>query len=171
MINQTDLPLSLSTVHKRIIIPALSLFDPYLASKDAIVLLLIIGYVESGYATRLQVNGPAKGFWQCEIESVVNLFNETFFVQTLPTLASHFNVECNALSFFDQLPENDQLACCVARMNLETNPLQLPPAGAVLDSYQYYLNTWRPGKPSKTRWINSYKRVIDYVKSEENVGT
>lgn len=125
-------------------------------SVSANAMLLAIGLQESGFSTRRQDGGPARGFWQAEITG------------GFPRLLSHHATRDVARAVLARMaykvsPEslpalehNDILSCVGARLLLWTHPQALPDADEPEVAWHYYEDLWRPGRPRREPWDGFY---------------
>ena len=140
-----------------VIKPGLRLLPEKFDTSEARVLMLAIGMQESRFLHRRQINGPARGFFQFEkgggVKGVLNhpatkhivydvLDNHGFPDNVMPLSTACY--ECLSE------PENDPLAAAFARLLLYTHPKKLPSLTSdPEESWQYYVDVWRPGKPHR----------------------
>jgi hypothetical protein len=124
--------------------------------------MLAIALQESGpgLAARYQNSpssspGPARGFWQFEQGGGVA------GVLTHPSVSSWSNEVCKLLEVVNQaaaawraIEGNDVLAACFARLLIYTDPAALPTEQDA--AWNYYLRTWRPGKPHQSAWPSNW---------------
>lgn len=147
-------------VARHILPAALSLLPERMDTPEARILLLAIAGQESGYEHRRQVGGPALSLWQFERIGLTGVLMH-------PASTRHADAVCAALLYDTHQPDdvhramehNDVLACALARLLLWTDPHPLPPIGEYDWAWDYYLRTWRPGKPHRERWANNYHRA------------
>lgn len=146
------LPATNDAVLTGVIEPALSLLPAAMTSPEAKVMLLAIGRQESGFATRQQVHGPARGLFQFERTGVLGVMHGTATSSMAYELCIKIGVLWGSSSILDALATDDELACGFARLLLWSDPRPLPAIGDCLGAYENYERCWRPGKPSYTRW-------------------
>ena len=149
------------------IVPGLELLPVGLDTPEARVMMLTIGMQESRFEHRQQVGGPAHGFWQFEKGGGVK------GVLMHPSSRLLINSVCKRLNIkqdccYDAIVYNDALAAVFARLLLFTNMQKLPKIDCDPSiAWQYYLDTWRPGKPHAQTWdkflIDSRAQVAAYV--------
>ncbi len=127
-------------------------------SDEAVTMLLAIGYQESRFEHRRQIKGPARGFWQFEHGGGV------FGVLNNPATSRYAEDVCEDLcystdpdSVYAALADNDILAACFARLLLWTLPMPLPELGDEDEAWEQYIEAWRPGKPHRKTWGDSYQ--------------
>lgn len=145
--------MTLDYLHRYTIPAAFALLPPRMDSPDARVLLLAIGLQESKFAHRVQVRGPARGFWQFEQGGgVAGVFAH-------PRTGVYAGAVCQALAEAPTVPDayaalahNDVLACALARLLLWTLPGPLPAVTDAEGAWTQYLAAWRPGKPHPATW-------------------
>lgn len=140
-------PRPLDEVIEQAIRPALALLPEPMTSDRAIVMLLAIGLQESRFAHRVQVGGPARGYWQ--FEDGGGLRGVLEHVSSAP----HASIVAGALGYhppgrrflFEALAHNDILAAAFARLLLYTDYHPLPAVTDTAGAFTYYLRNWRPG--------------------------
>jgi len=161
--------MSLNEIRTTILAPALALLPEKMTSPQAEVLLLAIGLQESGFAHRRQIGGPARGFWQFEQGGGVHgvLLHPLSHVHALAVCKAR-NVEPTEAAVYAALEHDDILAAAFARLLLWTDPAPLPAVGEVAKGWDYYLRTWRPGKPHRARWDGGYALAMDALKEIAN---
>jgi hypothetical protein len=59
------------------------------------------------------------------------------------------------------LERDDVLAAAFARLLLWTDACPLPALGDWAGGWDYYLRTWRPGKPKPDKWPGLYRQAVD----------
>lgn len=154
------LPATNDAVLTGVIEPALSLLSSQMASEEAKVMLLAIGRQESGFATRNQVHGPARGLWQFERNGVLAVMHHTTTSGAAYDLCTKLDVLWGSSSILSALSTNDELACGFARLLLWSDPRPLPAIGDKLGAWELYERTWRPGKPAYSRWRDLYDDAV-----------
>ncbi|MDN5924630.1 MAG: hypothetical protein L0H70_06475 [Xanthomonadales bacterium] len=125
-------------------------------------MLLAIGAQESGFRERIQVGGPARGYWQFEQGGGVHC--------VLTHSASRMQAKACCLmravapvasDVYAALASDDLLACAFARLLLWTDPDPLPGLGDVDKAWAYYRHLWRPGYPHAEAWQLNYCGALD----------
>lgn len=138
--------------------PALSLLPPEMTSPAAKALMLTIALQESRLEHRRQIGGPARGFWQFEVNGTLGVLNHdksrTLALQSLKLLGYQdvFAEEVHPL-----LEHNDVLAAIFARLLLWTLPMPLPVRRRVSEGWDQYLEAWRPGRPHPGTWGENWQ--------------
>lgn len=131
-------------------------------STEATVQLLAIGLQESRFEHRVQVGGPAHGFWQFERGGGVRgvLSHEATKPYALAACAIR---GCPPLAedVYRRIVDDDLLACAFARLLLYSDPKPLPVPGQVEGAWGYYLRNWRPGKPHRSTWDGLYRQAME----------
>lgn len=130
-------------------------------SREATVLLLAIGLQESRFLHRHQIGGPARSFWQFERGGGVR------GVLTHEATAKHAHAVCvlrgiapTAESVYARMLDDDLLGCGFARLLLYSDPASLPPLGHAQAAWDYYIRTWRPGRPHRASWNGLYEQAM-----------
>lgn len=161
--------MNLDQIYRHAIAPAMKLLPARLDSTRSDILLLAIGLQESRFEHRVQINGPARGFWQFEKGGgVKGVMGHPVTQPYIEPICAATGVNPPSLQhIYDSLASNDVLAAAFARMLLWTDPGPLPAIGEVEEAWQYYLRNWRPGKPHRKSWNALYAEAYDYVREAE----
>lgn len=134
--------------------------DPRFNSESAQIQLVATGLQESKFMDRVQEgDGPAHSFWQMEQGGGVHGVLTSDVTRALAVeLCAHFNVDPTEAAVWAALalPQNDCLACGLARYILYADPSPLPAVGDVDGSWNCYIRNWRPGKPKPLTWSGNY---------------
>ncbi len=156
---------ALDYVHQTVIPAAMGLLPAHMDSPAARAMLLAIGLQESRFEHRRQIGGPARGFWQFERGGGIRGVRGYVFLSPATkalakaTLADLGYGDATEEDRFAAVEHNDVLACLFARMLLWTHPEPLPATGEWVFAWDYYLATWRPGKPHKDTWKTCYEKA------------
>lgn len=145
----------------RVVVPAaMSMLPPTFDSPAARANLLAICLQESRCEHRRQIRGPALSFWQAEsgggFRGVLNHHATREIARNVLRAMAYGDPDP---SDFQAIEDNDILACIGARLLLYTHPRHLPPREAPHYAWQYYLDTWRPGKPHVETWEPFYAQA------------
>ena len=141
-----------------IIEPASKLL-PHMDSPKARILTLAIGFQESRFEHRRQIDGPARGFWQFEQGGgVKGVLTHKASAYDAVKVCYARGVGSSTKDVYERLEHDDILACCFARLLLFTDPRSLPMIGDTDSAWAYYLHNWRPGKPHRQTWDEMYER-------------
>lgn len=132
-----------------VIIPGLALLPTKMDTPEARVMLLAIGMQESRFEHRKQMGGPAHGFYQFEhgggIRGVLNHRWTKPLITGIIAVRGIKPEEC-----YDCIAHDDAIATVFARLLLYTHPQPLPSLTSDPgESWQYYADTWRPGRPHR----------------------
>jgi hypothetical protein len=157
----------------RFVLPAaLSLLPKRMDTLPARAMLIAIGLQESRFLHRVQIGGPARGFWQFEkgggVKGVLtHSMTQPLLLKPLQTLGySIATTEC-----YDAIADNDTLACIFARLLLWTVPGRLPSRHMPGLAWSQYLDGWRPGKPHPATWDAFFEEGWQRVTAEAAVET
>lgn len=130
-------------------------------SREANVLLLTIGLQESRFEHRLQIGGPARGFWQFErgggVAGVLSHEETRDYAKAVCAIRTVATFTANV---YAALADDDLLACSFARLLLWSDPHPLPELGHAGAAWEYYLRNWRPGKPHERTWGDFYSQAL-----------
>jgi hypothetical protein len=150
-----------------------SIFDqafkllPHMDSAKARMMMLAIGLQESRLEHRRQIGGPARGLWQFEQGGgVLGVLRHKASAYDAVKICHARGVGSSTKEVYNRLEHDDVLACCFARLLLWTDPKPLPMIGDVEGSWEYYLRTWRPGKPHRHTWDALYERAHNMLTAD-----
>src|SRR5574337_7876 len=159
------LPATNEQVYSGAIQPSYSYLPSNMDSPEANCLMLSIGRQESNFSTRQQDrNGPAHGLWQFEGGGIRDVLYSSRSGNYLWQFCQDIGVDYGSVTIYNSLLADDILAAGLARLLLWDNLKKLPPIGDIDSAWQYYLDTWRPGKPSRARWSLAYAKAVDTIK-------
>lgn len=132
---------------------AFPLLPSKMDSPEARAMLIAIGWQESKLTHRVQIGGPAHGFWQFErsggVRGVLTHAASSGYIRQVLSAQSYDWTEQTS---YDAIVHNDILAACYARLLLWTLPSALPKHGDYDGSWGQYISAWRPGKPHRDTW-------------------
>ena len=157
--------MTLDTILKTAIDPAMALLPGVPDTRESRCLLLAIGLQESRFEHRRQMgNGPARGFWQFETGGVRGVVNHATSAGLLRKLCAARNVPCSATEIWRAIEHDDVLAAGLARLLIFTDPFKLPALGDVDGAWRLYAHRcWRPGKPHPETWPGFYAQALEAV--------
>lgn len=150
----------------RYVIPAaFACLPDVMRSPQAAAMLLAIGLQESKFKHRVQVNGPARGFYQFEIPGVAGVMRHAatkdHLLFALDTLC--YKRTLTPVVLQKAIADNDVLACVFARLNLWWIPAPLPGSIEPDEGWTQYLNAWAPGKPHPATWNANFHAAWSIV--------
>ena len=134
-------------------------------SPQAECLMLAIAIQESALRHRVQVGGPARGWWQ--FEKAGGLAGVMEHARTRTHLAHYceaVGLKYDIHALWDALPHSELLQVALARLLLWSDAKSLPGLGDKEGAWQYYLRNWRPGKPGMARWGAAYDGAAELVR-------
>ena len=148
---------------------ALDLLPRRMSSRMARVMMVAIGYQESGFEHRYQivagkpgVKGPARGYWQFERDGgVAGVLNHSTTYRWSRAICHERDVLPKRQTVWARLEHDDVLAAAFARMLLWTDPRPLPTYET--EAWENYLRNWRPGKPHPQRWPAAWEQATRIV--------
>lgn len=144
---------------------ALLLLPAKMTSPQAEVMLLAIGLQESRFEHRRQIGGPARGFWQFERGGGVRgVLRHRITAGIAAVICADRGVQPNDQAAWEAIERDDVLAAAFARLLLYTDPAPLPALGECAKAWDYYLRTWRPGKPHRRTWDELYAQALEAVR-------
>jgi hypothetical protein len=120
---------------------------PSMNAEAAVVEIGAIGAQESAYATRQQIDGPARSFWMFEPNGIHALMSNASTTWTLETLCKKMDIEFEGNAIYEALgtADGDHLACCMSRLLLWADPYPLALLGDGAGASLTYFRVWRPG--------------------------
>lgn len=152
----------LSEIMKQAIEPAFLLLPARMESQAATVMLLATGLQESRFQHRRQIGGPARGYWQFERDGgVAGVLRHPASRVHAVRLCDDRGVQAVPEQVYQRLEFDDVLAAAFARLLLFTDPAPLPKLGECGKAWDYYLRTWRPGKPHRKTWDTLYAQSLE----------
>lgn len=136
-----------------------------MTSPQAKVMLLAIALQESELKARRQHGGgPARGFWQFEVNGVRGVMkHDASLAQARLALVelNYKDLVNDPSGVYLRLEDNDLLAATFARLLLWTLPQAL--ADGEAEGWLQYMLAWRPGKPRKEAWPANFKLAKETV--------
>ena len=165
--------MNLNDVLQRAIAPGLALLPSQMDTPEARVMLLSIGLQESRFATRLQIGGPARGFWQCEEGTqasrggIYGFYLHPASRYWLSSLCKARGVAFDPRAIYTAIATDDVLAAGVARLGLFTDPKALPTLSDAAGSWALYQRVWRPGRPHAETWPTLHVQAVAAVVTAE----
>lgn len=156
--------MTLHEVRNGLLAEALLLLPAKMTSPQAEVMLLAIGLQESRFEHRRQIGGPARGFWQFERGGVRGVLKHKLTAGISAVICADRGVPPNEQDVQETLERDDVLAAAFARLLLYTDPAALPALGECAKAWDYYLRTWRPGKPHRRTWDALYAQALEVVR-------
>jgi len=122
-------------------------------SVAARAMLLAIGLQESRFEHRVQIGGPAHGYWQFEQGGgVVGVMSHPAVKERTRAVCGFRGVAFSAPQIYSAIVNDDVLACCCARLLLYTLPGRLPNQDERELGWAQYTEAWRPGMPHRQTW-------------------
>ena len=138
------------------IIPALSILPERMDSVAARAIMIAIALQESSLRHRVQVKGPAKGFYQFEPIGVSGVQQHHATQEFAAGLNQTFLYSPSEV--YGAIQHNDVLASAYARLLLWSLPDALPGGRMDVDyGWSLYIKSWRPGKPHRDRWDSNWR--------------
>jgi hypothetical protein len=106
--------------------------------------------------------GPARGWYQFEQGGgVTGVLNHASSRALAIKSCSFLNVLTEPAAVWRALEGHDVLATIFARLLIYTDPAPIP--GTEDAAWDYYLRTWRPGKPHRDAWHTNWQFAVDCV--------
>lgn len=144
-----------------ILAPSAAGLPMILNKPEAQCLMLAIAGQESAWKDRIQApGGQARGFWQMERGGMLVGVMGGTYASTLDKVLSNHSIASDLDTIFEAIAWHDPLAYAVGRIGLFMDPSSLPAIGDEDGSWDVYLRVWRPGKPSRARWMSVYPQSV-----------
>lgn len=159
----------LQRVTRTAISPALALLPNKMDSLRARQQLLAIGLQESRFVHRVQIVdgggiGPARSWWQFERGGGVRgVLTHELTEKHAASVCKARGVEAEPRAVWQAMEKDDILGAAFARLLLWSHPVSLPGEHDAEAGWQYYMRTWRPGKPHRHTWDGYYTRARRFV--------
>lgn len=148
-----------------VIRPTLSLMGLKYQSVAAERQLLAIALQESKLEHRVQVRGPAHGYWQFESGGgVKSVLAHKASSQLAKALCEELDYEPTQAVVYEAIVNDAILACIFARLLLFTDPKPLPTTQQA--GWDYYKRNWRPGKPHPATWPGHWKTAEETLNGQ-----
>lgn len=131
---------------------ALGYFRPDMRGTPIEVLLLATALYESGGLTRVQVNGPARGLPQLQLNYIQDIASNRASEQWLVRFCQSVGAPAEPRKIYGRLTSNDVLAFGVDRLGFWCDPNPLPEVGDADAAGVYYDAVHQPGSWVPERW-------------------
>ncbi len=136
------------------------------SDEKALVLLTAIAGQESGLSSRLQVGGPARGWFQMEQGGGVRgVLQHPLSREAAAKVCQELCVPTDEATVYEAMAWSDNLSATFARLLVWTDPADLPEVGQQNDAWDYYQRLWRPGRPRIATWADRYSDAVSAVKA------
>lgn len=151
---------------------AFKILPPALNSPRARALMLKIGLQEGRLYHRDQITagtqflGPALSVWQFERGGVRGVLMHDATKAMARKLAAARGVPATIDGVWEAMLTDDILGAGMTRLNLYWHRRPLPPIHDCWESWQYYLECWRPGKPHPETWPDFHEEVVAYLTAQ-----
>lgn len=127
---------------------------------QAWAILYAIASQESRLDERIQIGGPAHGFWQFELGGgVTGVLNHSVTKPLIRGVLDRLDYGYAPESSYVAIVHNDVLAFAYARLLLYTVPEALPTQDQRDEGWRQYLSAWRPGAPHRGTWDALYDKA------------
>lgn len=139
---------------------ALGLLPARMDTLAARAMLLAIGLQESRFEHRVQIGGPAHGYWQFEMGGgCAGVLRHPAVSKLMRGVCTERCVVPYVSNLYQAIVDDDILACCAARLLLYTLPDPLPAQNEREEGWRQYTEAWRPGAPHRHTWDAFYDRA------------
>ncbi len=143
----------LQRINDEIFPQAFALLSPGMDSLPARAMLLAMGLQESRFEHRVQIGGPAHGYWQFEQGGgCVGVLTHSAVRAATESVCKARSVLASPRAVYQAIVNDDVLACCCARLLLYTLPGKLPAQNERERGWLQYIDAWRPGLPHRSSW-------------------
>lgn len=143
---------------------AMRLLPRQMGSGEARVMLFAIGLQESRFKHRVQIRGPARGYWQFEkaggVRGVMGHRSTQFHVRNT---CAFLNYPVDEATLYNALAYDVVLAAAMARLLLWTLPRKLPAIDDPQEAWKQYIAGWNPGKPHPGTWAQLHAQAVNVV--------
>lgn len=156
-------PDQLSWIDVSIVTPALRMLPPVMNTPPARAQLLAIGLQESRFIHRHQINGPARGWWQFELNGCKAVLSHDGVAPSARAVCAALDVRHEPGQVYAAIEHHDVLAAAFARLLLRASPKPLVGPLEFEESWELYIDAWRPSKPHRDTWTEFYSVAWDAV--------
>lgn len=150
--------------------PALHLLGLETQGDRARAMLVAIALQESRIKHRRQIGGPARGFWQFEINGVRGVLHHAASqpkIHEVLAALDYPSEHWNSGNIHAAIEHNDVLAAALARCLLWTLPDRLPRRSDPGEGWRQYIEAWRPGRPHRQTWDGLFEKAWNAVEGVE----
>jgi hypothetical protein len=153
--------MTLDDVYRLGVQPALTLLPSRMQTPEAVRMLMAIGLQESLFMHRVQVSGPAHGFWQFERIGVAGVMEHHASNDLAFGLCKVLNYSLEVEDVYQAVQHNDVLAAGFARLLLWRLAPPLPTNAGL--AWAQYIETWNPGRPRRSLWLENWKTADEFT--------
>lgn len=134
-------------------------------SPQARLQLLATAIQESAMTHLEQVHGPARSFFQEEPNGIKAVIGNPSVSRILFDYCQRHGISFDEPDIYAAVATEpgQPLACVVARCLLLADAHPLPAIGDEEGAWQCYFRNWRPGKPDRSRWVESYRSAVEVM--------
>jgi hypothetical protein len=143
--------------------PGLALLPSNMDTPAARAMLIAIALQETKLLHRRQIRGPARGFYQFELNGIKGVLEHRATGALAKSLAERLRYPPDVRVIYEALEHNDVLATAFARLLLWTVADPLPGRMQDAEGWRQYLWAWRPGKPHEHTWAGHYEEAWRFV--------
>lgn len=133
-----------------------ALLPPEMGSDDALALLVAIGWQESRWSARRQMEGPARGFLQFERAGLDAVLRHQATRRPATSLAYALGYPADVAALWDAIADNDVLGLGLGRLLLWSLPERLPGPSEPDRGWAQYRAAWQPGRPRPETWPEAW---------------
>lgn len=153
-------------VYDEVFPEAFALLPPKMDTLAARAMLLAIGLQESRFSHRVQIGGPAHGYYQFEQGGgCAGVIRHPSVAAITRKVCEARDIPVSPWSIYTNIVNDDVLATCCARLLLYTLPAALPAQNQRDEGWRQYIDAWRPGMPHRHTWDAFYdlawRKVIE----------
>jgi len=132
---------------------AFALLPSKMDSLAARAMVLAIGLQESRFQHRVQIGGPAHGYYQFEQGGgCAGVIRHASVAAITRKVCAARAIPVSAQSIYANIVNDDVLATGCARLLLYTLPDALPAQNQREEGGRQYSEAWRPGMPHRHTW-------------------
>lgn len=154
----------LQRVNDAVLPQAFNILPASMDSLPARAMMLATGLQESSFAARVQVGGPAHGYWQFEQGGgIVGVMGHPASKVYARRVCEFSGVAFSAPQVYASLVKDDALAAAFARLLLYTLPDALPRQNESDKGWVQYVSAWRPGMPRPHDWPANFALAWETV--------
>jgi len=133
-------------------------------SLESRVMLMAIAGQESAWTDRIQIGGPARGYWQFDMTAILDLLADPSLGPGLQASCAVWDIPSDPTTLYQALAWHDPIAYEAARRLLLADPAPLPAVGDETGALACYLKNWNPGDPKPATWPAIYAQAVAVVK-------
>lgn len=135
-------------------------FGPKYSAPEAQLMCVATALQETRLQTRVQTNGPARGFTQTQENSIADVKNNPASKVLFCKWCDILGIPYDPTRIYGRLTSRDDVDAAMFRLRLWCEPKPIPAIGDMTGAWLAYCDVQRPGKPDLSRWEQVYPQAL-----------